>query len=331
MSIEFECPQCGKRLRVKDESAGKKASCPACRTIMIVPEVEHSEPEDPPPQTGANSPPEDDSGEFGIVGLPPLPQYPRGMSPPPMPTRSTAPPAPGGQNPYASPSGGHGGYSPAPRRLSGGSRNGPDWERGESFSSFISTVVAMVTNPVLFFRTMRRDGGMSSPINFALAASVPVGLEYFLFNLAVNLMGANQRLGNAGLFPLLLGAVCGFICFFLVFIPTFVLSYLFVESGLRHLFLMMLGGANFPFEATFRVTAYSMGATFAVAAIPCAGWLAAPVLMCVLICVGIAHTQEISIGKSITAFVLPLAVCGGIVVMIYVLIIVAILAQFQGA
>jgi hypothetical protein len=39
MAIEFDCdnPACGKRLRMRDEAAGKKARCPACGQIKSVP------------------------------------------------------------------------------------------------------------------------------------------------------------------------------------------------------------------------------------------------------------------------------------------------------
>ena len=37
MPIEFACDHCGKRLRGKDESAGKKLKCPGCQTVIQVP------------------------------------------------------------------------------------------------------------------------------------------------------------------------------------------------------------------------------------------------------------------------------------------------------
>jgi phage FluMu protein Com len=38
--VEFTCDHCGKRLRVKDESAGKKVKCPGCQNIVQVPKDE---------------------------------------------------------------------------------------------------------------------------------------------------------------------------------------------------------------------------------------------------------------------------------------------------
>ncbi len=35
--IQFQCAKCGKRLMVKDESAGKRAKCPGCGEVMVVP------------------------------------------------------------------------------------------------------------------------------------------------------------------------------------------------------------------------------------------------------------------------------------------------------
>lgn len=37
MAIEFRCPQCQKLLRVSDESAGARAKCPSCSTVVDVP------------------------------------------------------------------------------------------------------------------------------------------------------------------------------------------------------------------------------------------------------------------------------------------------------
>ncbi len=39
MTIEAKCPSCGKRLKAKDEMAGRKAKCPACGSAVQLPEV----------------------------------------------------------------------------------------------------------------------------------------------------------------------------------------------------------------------------------------------------------------------------------------------------
>src|SRR5438105_4269071 len=37
MAIKFACPHCGRPLSVKDELAGKKGPCPACKKIVTIP------------------------------------------------------------------------------------------------------------------------------------------------------------------------------------------------------------------------------------------------------------------------------------------------------
>ena len=49
MPITFNCP-CGKTLRVPDDSAGKRAKCPACSAVVAIPL--------PPPPPTPPAPPE---------------------------------------------------------------------------------------------------------------------------------------------------------------------------------------------------------------------------------------------------------------------------------
>jgi hypothetical protein len=51
----FNCPKCGKRIKVGDEKAGKKGKCPGCGEILTIPLMEESvepveEPEEKPAQ-----------------------------------------------------------------------------------------------------------------------------------------------------------------------------------------------------------------------------------------------------------------------------------------
>ncbi|HZZ79507.1 MAG TPA: hypothetical protein VFE62_13375, partial [Gemmataceae bacterium] len=42
-SVRFACGKCGRKLKVKADKAGKKASCPRCAAIVSVPEIETAE------------------------------------------------------------------------------------------------------------------------------------------------------------------------------------------------------------------------------------------------------------------------------------------------
>ena len=55
MTIEFNCPSCGKLLKTSDEKAGVRAKCPDCGEAIQVPQP-------------AESSVEPEHGEFGIGG-----------------------------------------------------------------------------------------------------------------------------------------------------------------------------------------------------------------------------------------------------------------------
>ncbi len=93
MSIEFSCAQCGQKLRVSDEAAGKRAKCPKCSQVNEIPI---------PPAT------EDD-----LRLLPEEPLFPPGGSP-----FQSAP-----ANPYLAPQAGY--YAPSEPSLGGKLGNVP--------------------------------------------------------------------------------------------------------------------------------------------------------------------------------------------------------------
>jgi len=68
MPIEFSCTQCGRLLRTADETAGRSARCPACGTVMTVPDRAEPPAADQPFAEGGEIPfgvasPVDEPGE----------------------------------------------------------------------------------------------------------------------------------------------------------------------------------------------------------------------------------------------------------------------------
>jgi hypothetical protein len=49
MSIMINCPSCGTGLRVRDEAAGKRASCPKCKVKIRIPSSDSLNAQDPSP------------------------------------------------------------------------------------------------------------------------------------------------------------------------------------------------------------------------------------------------------------------------------------------
>ena len=85
---------------------------------------------------------------------------------------------------------------------------------------------------------------------------------------------------------------------------------------------MLLGGANQPFETTYRVVCYSFGSTAIFQLIPICGsrWIGG-VWNIVVTSIGIAKAHEIPTGKGgPIAVLLPLICCCGLMIVVFVLI-----------
>jgi predicted RNA-binding Zn-ribbon protein involved in translation (DUF1610 family) len=63
MPIQFECSACGRKIKAPDENAGKKARCPYCQTVIVVPEPVY-EAED------ASAPPVGQQDAYGVQAAP---------------------------------------------------------------------------------------------------------------------------------------------------------------------------------------------------------------------------------------------------------------------
>ncbi len=101
MPIDFSCNHCGKKLRVPDDFAGKKAKCPQCQEVVSIPAADA-----PDPFAGAPSDPLGGGGEpnpFEGIGSPDTPQQSspfEGIGASDTPQKPTPQSA---QNPYSSP------------------------------------------------------------------------------------------------------------------------------------------------------------------------------------------------------------------------------------
>ncbi len=330
MPIEFRCSQCTQLLRVPETAAGKSARCPKCQALMTVPSAtaivqspgESAASIDPSvPRPPADTPPSD-------FGLPPSPALPPPADPfpnlqplPPKPTSENpfagvgGPPLKGPSdpnNPYASPAAAA--YAYAPQYPTGGPRSGLPWEtQPKSFGTWWETAKLCMMQPSYAFRIMWQYGGVGSPLLFGISGLAIGSFGQLLWNIPlvviVSLAG-NQGQGGpetAGLIGLQVGmqigqAVAG---------VGFGAVALFIGAAIIHVCLMMVGGAKQGYETTFRVLAYSQGATAWLNAIPC-GALVAVVWVFVQEIIGLAEAHEIPASKAALAIFLPVIVCLGI-------------------
>jgi hypothetical protein len=81
-----------------------------------------------------------------------------------------------------------------------------------------------------------------------------------------------------------------------------------IQGGIVHLSLSLLGGAKRPYASTVRVAAYAHG-PMALLIIPCVGFLIAPMAQVISIVVGVDETHKCGIGKAVLAVFLVPAIC----------------------
>ena len=214
-------------------------------------------------------------------------------------------------------------------------RDGPPWENRASlglFNVILETIKGVLFEPAATFAHMKREGGLAAPLQYGLLAGsvgAYAGVVYNLIsnqlqtqviktsdlsnaNMPFQLGGGGFHLGAAGLVFALLLAL------FLVPLALAIVS--FIHAAILHLCLMLLGGANQPFETTYRVVCYSFGSTAVFQLIPICGSMIGGVWNIVVTSIGIAKAHEISTGKAVLAVLLPLICCCGLMIVILTLI-----------
>ena len=167
-----------------------------------------------------------------------------------------------GQGPYGG-TGGlggdyHGGFA------AGGAAGGHEglilcaWERRAEFgllNALYLTTRDVLTGPQKFFRKMPTHGGLVQPLIYAVILGVIASFMAWLWSLAGSSL---QTLAGAAVGPLFSGPVWTFVS--LLTSPLTVAVFVFAHAALMHLTLMLLGGNQLGFEATFRVAAYGQAA-----------------------------------------------------------------------
>lgn len=191
-------------------------------------------------------------------------------------------------------------------------RNGPPWENRDEigfFQAIIQTVKDVLLDPATTFERMRREGGVGNPLGyyvlltwlgFIAAAIYNVVFQGFVGSLAPH--NSQMPFNPAAMSAVVMGV--------LVFImPVVNALFAFIMAGAFHLTLMLCGGAQRPFETTFRTYCYSFGSVAVLQLIPMCGGLIGFVWAIVAMCIGVAKTQEITSGKAVLSVLLGLLFC----------------------
>jgi hypothetical protein len=190
-------------------------------------------------------------------------------------------------------------------------RSGLPWDDRQQkgfFTAFIETLQIVLTRPAEAFTVMKREGGFGEPLIYAVVGGSVGAIVSFLFSLLLHSFGmfTDQRNPLGAMAGMGIGSI-GFI----ILAPLAIVICLFIVAGIVHLFLMIVGGANQPFETTFRVLAFTQGSTGVLQLIPVCGGVIAAVWGIVVNCIGLARAHETDTGRAVLAVMLPVIVCCG--------------------
>jgi hypothetical protein len=220
----------------------------------------------------------------------------------------------GGYNPYASP--GFFQRQQEEEPLSDAGRSGVPWESQRTGSPLTDTVKEVLFQPAYAFSSMHRKGGIGSPLMFAVQASLLGNMVVIGYYLLVEIvLLAIAVLSNAipeDKLGLLL--IVFFVRILIMVATTAIVGTLaaivgaFLHAALLHLALLVLQGARGGFEASFRLTCYAHGSLAVINIVPCVAPFIMLVMYFVVMIIGVRWTHEITLGKSVAAVAITVAV-----------------------
>ena len=252
-----------------------------------------------------------------LAGLPVLPQQPAPVASPFGGAPSSIPNplgvAPGqALNPYAPPSPTSWGTDAYTRAIAKAGpreerRPGLPWERDPSAESFWETTNLVLGSPGEAFRQMQRDGGIGNPLGFIMVGTVLGNLAtiiYFIIALGIFWAAfgefdpaefAMMAVGN--LVQNVIGSVSQ------AAIGTF------ISAAIFHVCLLMVGGGQAGYEATYRAVCFTWGATYILHLIPFVGPIIGFFYGIAVLIHAFTHTHQMGGGRATIAVLLPAAFC----------------------
>ena len=209
--------------------------------------------------------------------------------------------------------------SGASRPSSGGT--GGEFNLQDPVGSFVRTVVAVVTQPVPFFRGIARQGNFVNPLVFAvICAVISALLSGILGVIFAPLVAGSQSTGEA-----FAGGIGGLIGG-LILAPIFTAIGLVIAAGIIHLLvLLVVKPRSTGFEATFRIASYTQ-VTQLVSWIPVIGSIIAGIWAIVFYIFGIREVHDTTTGKAALVVLIPVAV----VLVLFVIVGGALLVSLLG-
>lgn len=195
--------------------------------------------------------------------------------------------------------------------------NGPAWEERESigfFPSIARTVSSVLMRPSQTFASMKQTGGITNPLLYFVLLSSAMFAVSALYQMAATSM--NPEVFAKGLPHASKSAFSVALVGSILISPALYVLSAFISSGITHLCLKMLGGANRPFETTFRVICYAQASAMVFNLLPLCGGLIAVIWGAYTIIIGLKESQGIAGWKATLAITLPGLLCCGTILLL---------------
>lgn len=187
-------------------------------------------------------------------------------------------------------------------------RYGCPWEEREKhgfMEAFFLTWKNSVFSPRNFYRGVPPEGSIWNALFYAMVVgsigmSIQLIWEYIFRAMEVPIMMSSQQ------FLYLMGGKM--LLILIILSPILVAMLAFITSGIYHVCLLIVGGANRSFKTTFKAISYGSG-TGLFSIVPIFGQLVALVWGFVVAVVGLREMHKTTTGKVVIAIMLPLILC----------------------
>lgn len=189
----------------------------------------------------------------------------------------------------------------------------PAWEQhppAKLWPSLVTSLTQLLSAPSRTFANMPTEGGLAGPLKFYVIVGTLTSWVSMAYQLILTLINPSLTMGErAGDIPQsMMLAVFGF--FFLI-MPLIIAIGAFVSAGIFHLLVILLGGADKKFEATFRVCCYAFGAASVFQLVPVCGNYIYMIYGIVLLVIGFREAHKVTNFTAIVCALLPILFCCG--------------------
>jgi hypothetical protein len=173
--------------------------------------------------------------------------------------------------------------------------------------ALFATVALIFQQPGQAFERMPVTGDLLRPLMFPVLVQWPLFIVLGLFALAMRGSLGNEFPSGS---PVLRYEDMYFrlMPVFVLLAPLWILVGTLINAAIRHLFLMLVGGAKRGFQATLRTVCYAT-AGMLLGVIPCLGGLIAFVANAAFEIIGLSAAHRITKGRAALAVVLPGLFC----------------------